>query len=75
MDNMIELLSGILIGLALAALGAVTGFSAPTEDEAAADPATLRWSRRPAIRRRFGLLMIAMGALVAVLRIVLVTMR
>ena len=75
MDATLELLSGICIGLALAALGAVVAFSAPTEDEAAADPATLRWGRRPAVRRRMGLIIIFMGILVAALRVVLVVIR
>jgi hypothetical protein len=71
----LELLSGILMGLALVALGAVTGFTAPTEAEAAADPASLRWGRRPAIRRRLGLVIVAMGLLIVALHIVSAIVR
>ena len=75
MDASLELLSGILIGLALVMLGVVTGFTAPTEEEAVADPESLRWGRRPAVRRRLGLLIIAMGALIVVLRVAAAWMR
>ncbi|HEX4739401.1 MAG TPA: hypothetical protein VH331_17775 [Allosphingosinicella sp.] len=75
MSATLELLSGILMGLALAALGAVIGFTAPTEAEAAADPESLRWGRRPAIRRRLGFVIIALGILIAGLRVARVLMR
>jgi hypothetical protein len=64
-----ELVTGIVMGGVFVALGAVTGFTAPTEAEAAADPATLRWARRPRARRRVGIVIIAMGILLAALHI------
>jgi hypothetical protein len=72
---MLELFSGIVMGLAFVAFGAMTGFAQPTEAEAGADPASLRWGRRPAVRRRMGLLFIVMGVLIVAVRIASVTMR
>jgi uncharacterized membrane protein len=72
---MLEQFSGILIGVVLAMLGVVTGFTAPTEAEAAADPESLSWGRRPAIRRRLGILLIAMGVLIAALHVASGLMR
>jgi hypothetical protein len=65
----IELISGLVMGLAFVALGAVVGFARPTEEEAGADPRMLRWGRRPAIRRRLGLLIMAMGVTIFALRL------
>jgi hypothetical protein len=58
------------MGVVFIGLGAVTGFSRPTEAEANADPATISWGRRPPVRRRFGVLIMAFGILVIVLRVV-----
>lgn len=72
---MVELLSGLLMGLTFAGLGAVVGFTRPTDAEAAADPQTLRWGRRPAVRRRVGILIIVIGVLIAVLHVVSAMMK
>lgn len=69
MSPVVETLSGVMVGLGLAVMGAAIGFSPPTEAEAVADPRTLRWGRRPAIRRRLGLVIIVMGVLAAGLRV------
>lgn len=75
MSPTFELIAGIVMGAIFVALGVMTGFSPPTEAEAAADPETLRWSRRPQIRRRFGIVIIALGVLAAALHVARVVMR
>ena len=75
MSPAMELAAGLIMGGVFVALGVVTGFTPPTEAEAGADPETLRWARRPRIRRRFGIIIILVGVLIAVLRVASVMAR